>query len=314
MSELMKKIEYAFANLEEGKAMQVSGVEGAAEGWLLREKQGVMIAALPSDYKRAFDETFSGICMRTSSRWIDDDKRDLIIIESDQFENRRPFARLCEDFLSSENAAGISKDPKDWWHKWKTLMGNSSVTKMPYAVIGELLVLLKLIQSKEDPNWTGPEGGSHDIELGTQSFEVKSTIERVDETITISNQFQLSPGADKALHLAFCRFEPDRGDLSINTIAQSLISVGYDEEELEAKLKKLGYPDGRTSREQTYDLLEAEVYAVDRNFPRIVPQSFKDDVFPAGVIKMIYDVSLSNLNRKSLDDFLKLKTPPPHKN
>ena len=68
MSELMKKIEYAFANLEEGKAMQVSGVEGAAEGWLLREKQGVMIAALPSDYKRAFDETFSGICMRTSSR------------------------------------------------------------------------------------------------------------------------------------------------------------------------------------------------------------------------------------------------------
>jgi hypothetical protein len=304
MSELMKKIEYAFANLEEGKAMPVSGVEGAAEGWLLREKQGVMIAALPSDYERVFDETFSGICMRTSSRWIDDNKRNLIIIESDQFENRRPFARLCEDFLSVENAQGISKDPKDWWHKWKTLMGNSSVNKMPYAVIGELLVLLKLIQSGENPNWSGPDGATHDLELAASSIEVKSTIERVDETVTISNQHQLSPGKGKTLHLIFCRFEPERGDLSIDALAKSLVAAGFDKEQLEGKLKKLGYPVGRTSREKTYDLLEAEVYPVDEIFPRIVPQSFKGNICPAGVVKMVYDISLSNLDRIQLDDFL----------
>jgi len=304
MSQLLDEIKSAFSNLSEGKAKEVLGIPGASDGWLIREKNGVMIAALATEYTKIFDEKFAGIHMRTSTRLIGTKELLLITIESDQFENRAPFARLCEDFLSGENAKEISEHPREWWHRWKTLMGNSSVTKMPYAVIGELLVLLKLIQSGEDPNWTGPEGGSHDIELKTQSFEVKSTIERVDETITISNQFQLSPGADKALHLAFCRFEPDRGELSINTIAQSLIEIGYDEDGLEAKLKKVGYPVGRTSREQTYDLLEAEVYAVDEKFPRIVPQSFKGNVFPAGVVKMVYDISLSNLDRIQLDDFL----------
>lgn len=308
MSKLLEEIKYAFSNIDEGNAWPVNKVPGAAEGWLIREKNGAMIAALPSKYRGEFDEKFAGIHMRTSSRVIDGMDRKLIIIECDRYQNREPFARICEDFLSASQALGIVANPTDWWKQWKELMGNTSTSKSPHAVIGELLLVLRLIKEGLEPEWTGPDGGSHDIELDKSSFEVKSTTERVDEIVTISNQHQLSAGKDKQLKLLLCRFEPSRGNLSINSLKGKLIAAGFNEDLLEDRLKKLGYPQGRTSREEKYDLLGAEIYAVNDNFPKIVPESFKGDTFPPGVVKLIYEISLSNLKRTSLDDFMSV--PP----
>lgn len=308
MSKLLEEIKYAFSNIDEGKAWPVETVPGAAKGWLIREKNGGMIAALPTEYRGAFDEKFAGVHMRTSSRLIDGTDQKLIIIECDRYENREPFLRICEDFLSAENGPKIAEKPKDWWRQWKELIGNASTRKSPYAVIGELLLVLRLKRQGLDPEWTGPDGASHDIELEGLSFEVKSTIERIDEIVTISNQHQLSAGKDKVLYLSLCRFEPNRGNLSINSMKGELTAAGFDGDLLEDRLRKLGYPEGRTSREEKYDLLGADVYVVDGDFPRIVPESFKGEAFPAGVVKLIYDISLSNLERTPLDDYLKLVT------
>ena len=304
MNKLLEEIKYAFSNIDEGKAWPVETVPGATKGWLIREKSGRMIAALPTEYRGAFDEKFSGVHMRTSSRLIDGKDQRLIIIECDRYENREPFSRICEDFLSVENGPYIAGNPKDWWRQWKDLMGNASTIKSPYAVIGELLLVLKLKQQGLELEWAGPVGGSHDIEMEKLSFEVKSTTERVDEIVTISNQYQLSAGKDKELYLALCRFEPNRGNLSINSLKGELTEAGFDGDLMEERLRKLGYPEGRTSREEKYDLLGADVYAVDGDFPRIVPQSFKSGAFPPGVVKLIYDISLSNLERTPLDDYL----------
>ena len=304
MSQLLDEIKYAFSNIDEGKAWPVETVPGAAKGWLIREKNGGMIAALPTEYKGAFDEKFAGVHMRTSSKLIDDTDQKLIIIECNRYENREPFARICEDFLSAENGAEIAKNPKDWWRQWKELMGNARTQKSPYAVIGELLLLLRLIEAKQKPKWTGPVGGSHDIELDQVSLEVKSTTERVDEVVTISNQHQLSAGQNKKLYLALCRFEPNRGHFSINSLIRELIEAGCNGNLMEDQLRKLGYPEGRTSRDEQYDLLGAEVYEVNEDFPKIVAESFKGDTFPAGVIKLIYDISLANLNRVKLNNFI----------
>lgn len=305
MSELLKEIKYALSNIDEGKAWSIDKVAGAGRGWLIREKNGSMIAALPCEYQGAFDEHFAGIHMRTSTRMIAGEDVHVILIECNEYENREPFARICEDFLNYENAQRIAKDPKDWWKRWKDLMGNTSSRKLPYAVIGELLLLLRLQNEGLIPEWTGPQGGSHDVELPKLSFEVKSTIERVDETVTITSQHQLSKAKGKELKLAFFRFEPGRGKVSINALEKELIADGFEANLLEERLRKLGYPKGRTSREESYDILETYVYSVDKHFPRIVPGSFTGGTFPIGVIKLIYDISLSNLPRIQLYDFIK---------
>lgn len=308
MSKLLEEIKYAFSNIDEGKAWPVGEIEGASEGWLIREKHGSMIAALPSKFSGAFDEQFASIHMRTSVRMIGSEDIKLVLIECSDYQNRDPFARVCEDFLSAQNGSRITENPRGWWERWKELMGNASTRKLPYAVIGELLLVLRLLRAGFAPEWTGPKGGSHDIELETLSFEVKSTIERVDETVTISSQYQLSASKEKELKLAFVRFEPGRGNMSINSLAEELAIEGFDANSLEDRLRKLGYPEGRTSREEVYGLLEAYIYCVDENFPRIIPESFKEESFPPGVIKLVYDISLSNLNRIPLDDFLNEKS------
>lgn len=305
MSELLDEINKAFSNLPEGKAKEVSGITGAATGWLIREKHGLMIAALPTEYSKDFDEKFQGIHMRTSTREIQGIELKLISIESAQYETRTAFARLCEDFLDESTAQSISLEPKEWWHNWTSLMGNSSVSKKPYAVLGELHILKTLIDIGETPSWSGPTGGSHDVMLQGHSFEVKSTIEKVDQTVTISSQFQMTPAENKDLFLAHLRFEMGQGDLSINSAVKSLISAGFDEEELESKLTKLGYPQGRTSRDTCYGILDAEIYPVNEDFPKIIPESFKGDEFPSGVVKIIYDINLANLQRTPLDQFIK---------
>ena len=280
MSKLLEEIKYAFSNIDEGKAWPVETVPGAAKGWLIREKNGGMIAALPTQYGVLSMKSFAGVHMRTSSRLIDDTDQKLIIIECDRYENREPFSRICEDFLSSENGPGIAENPKDWWRQWKELMGNASTKKAPYAVIGELLLLLRLIEAEQEPIWTGPVGGSHDIELEGLSLEVKSTIERIDEIVTISNQHQLSAEKNKELYLSLCRFEPNRGNLSINSLKCELTAAGFDGDHLEDILRKLGYPEGRTSRDEKFDLLGVDIYEVGEKFPRIIPESFKEGVFP----------------------------------
>lgn len=311
MSTLLDEINKAFSNLPEGKAKEISGIQGAMGGWLIREKNGLMIAALPTKYSKAFDEKFQSIHMRTSMREIAGKEIKLISIESDQYETRSTFARLCEDFLSESNAADIALDPKNWWHQWKALIGNSSINKKPYAVLGELYMLRKLIAAGEAPSWIGPEGGSHDIVLPHLSIEVKSTTDKVDQSVTISSHFQMTPAGDKRLFLAHLRFEKDKGELSINSTAESLVSTGFDAAELETKLRRLGYPTGRICREQLYGINEAELYPVNDKFPRIVPESFKGETFPSGVVKIIYDINLSNLNHITLDSFLEEFSPSP---
>lgn len=304
MSKLLEEIKYAFSNIDEGKAWPVDRIEEASKGWLIRGKGGSMIAALPSSYDGVFDEQFAGIHMRTSTRLINGSYEKLIIIECDKYDNREPFARLCEDFLSEKMGPQTAQNPKLWWKRWKELMGNMSSKKRPYAVIGELFLILELLRKRQRPDWTGPSGGTHDIELERFSFEVKSTTERVGETITISSQHQLSVNKEKILNLIFFRFEESKSNLSINSLVKNLVDEGFSDDTLEERLRKLGYPEGRTARDSQYRLLEANVYTVNDEFPKIIPSTFKGGILPQGIVKLTYDINLSNLKRKQLDEFM----------
>ncbi|WP_294429077.1 PD-(D/E)XK motif protein, partial [uncultured Treponema sp.] len=62
--------------------------------------------------------------------------------------------------------------------------------------------------------------------------------------------------------------------------------------DLEDDLKCLGLPYGNSSRNEKFSIIEKRMYPVTEDFPRIVPESFKNDVIPNGITHIVYNVDL----------------------
>ncbi len=93
--------------------------------------------------------------------------------------------------------------------------------------------------------------------------------------------------------------------MSINSLVSELVhQLNYPEDELEKRLKKLGYKPDMSSRNEKYSLIEQLVYRVDQEFPHIEPSSFKDDQIPAGIIRIEYTVDLDSCSQCLLTGML----------
>jgi hypothetical protein len=53
-------------------------------------------------------------------------------------------------------------------------------------------------------------------------------------------------------------------------------------------------------RDTKFTILEVRRYIVDEKFPKIVEGSFKNDVFPKNIIKIIYTIDLEGIEYTSL--------------
>ena len=305
MNSLNEELKRSFTNLNIGQCVKLDSLPEKTPGWVLMDSHQTILVAIPCSEKLIFNENFAGIAMRTSVRKISDEKMPLLSIASDEYDSREQFAKICADFLDSKSRDEVAGNPSTWWERWKHLLGNKQGDNRPYPVIGELLTWKTLREAEVAATWSGPKGNTHDVESAQRSFEVKSTVERTGATVTISGQHQLSVAQDKELFLVFNRFEPIAGNLSINSLAEDLVALGANSTELETQLGKLGFPKGRTARFKRYRLLESIVFRVDENFPKIIDENFKGNAFPVGVIKLIYDIDLANLQRKQLDHFIK---------
>ena len=183
------------------------------------------------------------------------------------------------------------KDPAEWWKKWRRLLGNAVSRQKPYAVLGEMMVYEKLLKERKAVVWEGPNANTHDIESRDEAFEIKSTLKKTGADITISSEFQLE--SDKPLQLYFCRFELSQQGVSINDLVNRLSVYLKDLSDVENNLKKMGYEQGRSSREEKYRLLEGLIYDVDKTFPKIVAESFADGKKPEGITHIEYTVDLA---------------------
>ncbi len=305
MKNLNVELKESFSNLNIGQCVKLDSLPDKTPGWVLMDSHETILVAIPCSQKLIFNENFAGIVMRTSVRKISDEEIPLLSIASDEYDSREQFAKICADFLDPKSRDEVAGNPSAWWERWKHLLGNKQGENRPYPVIGELLTWKTLLEAKVVATWSGPQGSTHDVESAQRSFEVKSTTDRTGATVTISSQHQLSVAQDKELFLVFNRFEPIAGNLSINSLAEDLVALGANSTELETQLGKLGFPRGRIARFKPYRLLESIVFRVDENFPKIVDESFKGNAFPDGVIKLIYDIDLANLQRKQLEQFIK---------
>lgn len=109
----------------------------------------------------------------------------------------------------------------------------------------------------------------------------------------------------QADYLLFFRFEISDSGISVQNMIDKLVGVGVEEEDIEHTLKKLKYPEGSHIRAITYKLLEAKIYKVDSEFPKITLESFKGNKLPDHISGITYTLNLEGLSGKalSMDEF-----------
>lgn len=211
---------------------------------------------------------------------------------------RNEFANFGANFVypgdNGENRRIVLSSPLNWWDGWIGMLGNKVGGKKSYDTIAEMMALEELFKKDNTIKWTASQAGSHDLESDSHSYEVKSTIMKSEATVTISSQFQLD--SVRPLQLWFYRMEASEQGVSINDMIKKLIATGYDENLIESQLGKRGFMLGSSIRDRKYVLLEKRKYTVDDHFPRIVESSFKNNVYPKNIIKILYTIDLEGID------------------
>ncbi len=271
--------------------------------WVVKDIQGYGVA-IENIYNKEINERATGIKIYNQIKIINNVEKDVIMLMTSNNVSREEFASICAQFCeygeNDVNRNSVVNDPLNWWNKWKMLLGNKIFEKPVYDVLGELLVYEKVLEFDENALWSAEKYGIVDITSNKGNYEVKSTISRYYNKVTISSHHQLS--AVENLFLVLCIFEPDGvNPVSINDVLNRMSISKEKKEALEHKLAGYGYERGVASRNKKFTLIEMKKYVVDENFPKITLQSFVDGKLPVGVLKISYEISLDGLNYTSME-------------
>lgn len=290
--EILSDIREHFASVKKG-IRKIESLQTEYPAWSIRDT-GWYGIAIPYVYNIDIVENFNNVKLYNDTILLNNREIPMLILACSKENLRYEFATLCEQFVCKDNRKSIIDNPNKWWENWRTLLGNVLFNKESYSTLAELIVLEKLILKGETVKWTGVYGATHDIEGNDKSFEVKATTNRYGASITISGQHQLA--SDKELLLYFCRVEKSDLGESIDDVIKRLVLLGYNEEELELALKKIGLERGSSLRKEKYKLLEIREYKIDEYFPKITKDSFKDSKLPKHIEHITYKVNLDGIN------------------
>lgn len=299
MEDLRAEIEHHFANGREGRAYRIACLGDEWPAWVIRLPNGRFGVIVPYD-GAAVSEQFAGAVLR---KWEQDELGPhipaVVGLLSSTESSRNEFSQVCADFVTpGENGAKrveLARDPYIWWERWKQLLGNYARDMKPYSVVAELLTYLNLLREGCSVAWKGPSAASHDLQSEDFDAEVKATLKRYGYHVNISGQFQLQDQNEK-LYLYFCRLEPHPNGASIDDVVR-VLSKTYEipADQLNSKLAALGYEPGARARREGYALQEMRRYTVNSRFPRITPEMLKEGEYPAGVVKISYEVDLADV-------------------
>ena len=296
-SKIRSEIEQYFALKTGNGAYSITSVGEESPAWAFRQgtEYGVLMLYDGDDIA----ESFSGATIKSQVVNLDDSKnRSALILSCREKELRNEFSLICEDFVAP-GVNGLERkkildDPLQWWRRWRGLLGDSVREKLVYDIVGELSAVLKLFQMGEKPYWSASKLNSHDIELNSRSYEVKSTLKKETSQVHISSQFQFK--ADKPLYLAFTRLEESLTGKSIDNLIDAIRK--YDPgriSEYNQYLEEHGFEQGNHFRKTKYVVLERNLYRIDDSFPKITEDMFKDNKIPDGIAHIEYDVSLDGI-------------------
>lgn len=148
-------------------------------------------------------------------------------------------------------------------------------------------------------SWTGPRRTQQDFQFERCAVEVKTTVSRQHQKLTISNERQLDDtgtGVLILLHLSL-DVRQGRGETLPEMVAslRSLLEATSTANEiLETLLFEAGYLDIHASRyeQHGYTIRETNYFRVERDFPRIVEADLR-----SGVGDVHYSIAVSECKR-----------------
>ena len=143
------------------------------------------------------------------------------------------------------------------------------------GLIGELLTLADLVEIKNSDavkSWFGPDKARHDFEFLNSAIEVKTSTSLNQKKCTIHGLNQLDSAPETTLHLLLIRVELASVGICISEILDGLQEKLANYDELREKL--LDFWPMNAERPSWFEnftvkLVDASIYAVDEEFPRI---------------------------------------------
>jgi hypothetical protein len=311
--DLVNEIRKNFARSVNGMALKLAGFDEKFSSWSIKldDKYAVGIEI---DSTININESFYNVTLFTDWFTIGEENKYLLLLASSESSLRHEFAGICALFLEmgegNSNRVSLLNNPIKWWENWRELLGNKKVDRTVHGVLGEL-VSLYYIKKNLDPhnlisidNWVGPSGATIDIRGTNRNYEVKSSIIKYNNIVTISGQFQLQMDTNP-LSMIFVRLENiqtnynENGDLiNIDIMIEKLSDLGIDKEELEFILIKLGFKNNSLDRKKLFRFLEAREYIVNRDFPRLNKRNLSNFEH---VLQVIFKIDLTGLEYRELD-------------
>ena len=293
---LYAEIKKWFSTEKESGYWELETLPKKYPAYVVKDYWGYGVAIIMKKKELVINEMFSNCYFFTERKMILGKECNVLYFLCRDYGYYIEFASICAQLVDpgekGEERNKINRNPLDWWNNWKNLIGNATLTKQVYSIIAELMVLEYLFKKDKTVVWTGAKGGTNDIENEKQGFEVKSTVKREGYVFTASSEFQMITSKTKKLSLFFCRMEKSPAGLSIDEMIKRLAELGYEKANLEHDLQYLGLPIGNSARKEKYKIIEKRVYKVTKSFPRIVPESFKNNVIPKGITHIVYNVDL----------------------
>jgi len=175
------------------------------------------------------------------------------------------------------------------------------------GVFGELWFLREVIRRNHNAVqcWIGPKGSRHDFVFGNYSVEVKATLSRRGRFVEIHGHEQLDVPENGYLYLVVLKLEQLQGSgESLQELVKSIVLLGGDRYSL---LSLLAQVDTsllalESYKDISFRVHESRIYVVEDGFPRIITKSFTGSTLPKGVLKLGYQIDLSNEPPTPLDE------------
>ena len=285
------------------KAMQIEGLPEKYPAWTIKHSEWVGVA-IPVNEALLFNESFADMkIFTTDDIIINRVSRHLLIITCSDMNLRDEFSLVCSNFIDPGDEGKyreiLIENPECWWSKWRSLLGNVIENKEPYSVLGEMISAEWLLNQGILVDWSGIKNGTQDLETENAIYEVKSTITKRKQEVTINSIFQLD-NHGKKLYLIFCRFEESYVGRSIEDLVQSLVAKNYSAQELEKYLGRNGFEKGSTIRNRKFKLLEMKLFEINDQFPAITEHSFKKDKLPENIVGFTYTIDLAGVQCENI--------------
>jgi hypothetical protein len=152
--------------------------------------------------------------------------------------------------------------------------------------------------------WTGPKGTQQDFQFPNCAIEVKTTVAKQHQKLSISSERQLDDTGTSTLiilHLSL-DFRQGRGESLpdiVNSVRKLVENHPIAREELETLLFQVGYLDIHISRYENIGYTQREInyFKVEGDFPRIIEADL-----PNGVGDVRYTISVAECKRFSITE------------